>query len=227
MRGKFEDLAGRKFGNLIVEGYMGDRRWWCNCECGKVAIVMTQHLNSGHTKSCGCLSSRYCSSEVQRKSVTRHGFWDYDAKSPKMKFYLIWRNLRARCNNSNLKCYKNYGGRGITYDPRWNDFLEFKEDMYMDYLYATKQLKIKKLSIEREDVNGNYNKKNCTFINFNGQMKNTRFVITFIAISPKGEKTIEKNVNEFSKEHGLNSSHVYECLKGGANHHRGWKFVKR
>ena len=37
----------------------------------------------------------------------------------------------------------------------------------------------------------------------------------------------EKNVAEFSTKHGLNSSHVYECLDGKAKQHKGWTFMKR
>jgi hypothetical protein len=220
MRGRFEDLAGRKFGRLTVEGYMGDTRWWCKCDCGGKNIVQTGHLKSGHVRSCGCLGleSSKCTKNVY------HGFWNTDYSKGTMKFYLMWRNIKARCDNSNLKCYKNYGGRGITYDPRWKDFEEFKNDMYFEYLYTIKQLKIKHPSIERVDVNGNYNKENCTFVAFRDQMKNSRSVISFIAISPEGEEFTTKNVNEFSDKHNLNSSHVYECLKGKASHHKGWKF---
>jgi len=90
------------------------------------------------------------------------------------QFYHIWSNMKHRCNNKNCKDYKNYGGRGIVYDPKWGDYLNFKEDMYFKYLYATKQLKVKRPSIERIDVNGNYCFNNCCFIEKRDQNKNTR-----------------------------------------------------
>jgi hypothetical protein len=215
MKFKFEDLVGKRFGRLVVEGYMGDGRWWCNCDCGGTAITRTDGLKSGHTKSCGCL---------HKESITKHGFWNTDYSKGTMKFYKMWQNLKARCDNKNHKSYKNYGGRGITYSKKWKDFLGFKEDMYFKYLYAVKQQKLKGTSIERIDVDGNYCRKNCTFIELEGQLKNSRTIVSFIAISPDGKEFNTKNVNEFSKKYDLNSSHVYECLKGKSNHHKGWTF---
>lgn len=220
MQGKFEDLYGKRFGRLIVTAYMGNKRWLCRCECGNKSIVITQHLKSEHTKSCGCLNAE---SRKRTKNV-KHGFWNTNYSKGTMKFYKMWQSLKARCDNINNKCYKNYGGRGIVYDPRWKDFEEFKKDMYFKYLYSKKQLKIKSPSIERIDVNGNYNFENCTFVRFEDQMKNSRAIRSFIAVSPKGEEFTTKNVNEFSKKYGLNPNHVYECLDGKANHHKGWKF---
>jgi hypothetical protein len=144
----------------------------------------------------------------------------------KDKFYKFWVRLKARCDNPRNKSYKNYGARGITYDPRWAEFENFKKDMFFKYLYAIKHDKVKRPSIERKDFNGNYCKSNCTFIEFNDQMKNTRNVLSFIAISPKGEESEERNVNEFARKHDLNSSHVCNCLGGREKTHKGWKFKK-
>ena len=54
----YEDLTGRKFGMLTVVERVDGQRWRCRCDCGKEAIVLTYHLKSGHTKSCGCLQHR-------------------------------------------------------------------------------------------------------------------------------------------------------------------------
>ena len=35
------------------------------------------------------------------------------------RLWLIWNNMRGRCYNSNLKSYKNYGGRGIKICDEW------------------------------------------------------------------------------------------------------------
>jgi hypothetical protein len=222
--GRFRDLTGETFGRLFVLECLGKRNhrtsyfWLCECSCSKKIIeVRGDQLTSDKTRSCGCF---------QKDSVTRHGFWNTNYDKGTMKFYKMWQSLKARCTNSNLKCYKNYGGRGITYTPNWEEFEGFKKDMYFKYLYAKKQLKIKNPSLERKDVNGNYCKENCCFIEREDQMKNLRGIRKFIAISPEGKKTKGKNVNEFCKKHGLNSSHVYECLKGEVNHHKGWKFKK-
>jgi|SRR5574343_202528 len=89
------------------------------------------------------------------------------------RFYKSWKNMKYRCDNPNIPGYENYGGRGITYDPKWKYFENFFKDMYFKYLYAIKQLKINQPSIERINVNGNYNFENCIFINKPDQNKNT------------------------------------------------------
>ena len=215
MKGKFEDLTGSEFERLKVEGYIGNGRWLCKCKCGNKAIVRTDALKTGHSTSCGCF---------QKEKVTKHGFWNTEYSKGTMKFYKMWQSLKARCDNPNLRGYKNYGGRGITYDPKWKTFEGFKQQMIVKYVYAVKVLGLKNASLERKDVNGNYCFSNCIFIERNDQLKNTRNVISFIAISPEGQEITVRNVNAFSKEHGLNSSHVYECLIGKASHHKGWVF---
>lgn len=35
----------------------GHLKWKCQCECGNYTFVDTSHINSGHTKSCGCILS--------------------------------------------------------------------------------------------------------------------------------------------------------------------------
>lgn len=58
---KVKDFIGRKFGRLTVEGYAGKKdgmhRWKCRCDCGRETIVGQTLLQSGRTKSCGCLQS--------------------------------------------------------------------------------------------------------------------------------------------------------------------------
>ena len=56
----FMDLTGKIFGELVVIEKSKIRKsnrvsWLCKCSCGQETIVITNHLTSGHTKSCGCL----------------------------------------------------------------------------------------------------------------------------------------------------------------------------
>lgn len=52
---------GKRFGKLIVIGYGGKRagmhRWKCLCDCGNETIVGQTLLQSGKTKSCGCIQA--------------------------------------------------------------------------------------------------------------------------------------------------------------------------
>mgnify|MGYP006873014442 CR=1 FL=1 len=50
------DLTGKKFGRLMPQYYIKGGKWHCICECGNELDVDTRNLNSGHTKSCGCLN---------------------------------------------------------------------------------------------------------------------------------------------------------------------------
>ncbi len=221
---KTKDLKNKKFGRLIVLNCIGKKGkssqyfWKCKCSCGKIIEVRCDNLTSGKTKSCGCL---------QKDKVTKHGFWNTEYAKGKMKFYKMWQSMKARCDNKSNTRYKDYGGRGIKYDPRWVDFLAFKEDMYFRYLYALKQKRIKNPSLERKDVNGHYNKENCTFLEFLEQMKNRRGTISFIAISPEGVVSETKNANEFCKINKLSSTQVYNCLAGRKEKYKGWTFKKQ
>lgn len=79
--------------------------------------------------------------------------------------YQCWWNMKQRCNNKENRSYKRYGERGITYDPRWEQF---------EYFYADMGEKPMFLSLDRIDNNGNYTKENCRWASPHTQMNNTR-----------------------------------------------------
>jgi|DEB19_MinimDraft_3_1074340.scaffolds.fasta_scaffold35269_3 hypothetical protein len=67
--------------------------------------------------------------------------------------YRIWANLRAKCFNPKNKSYSNYGGRGITICDEWRSYPAFIADMGAR--------PSRDQTIQRRDLNGNYNKSNC------------------------------------------------------------------
>lgn len=80
--------------------------------------------------------------------------------------YSIWQAMRNRCNNKNGKDYKHYGGRGITIDPRWDDFEVFWAEMRYGYRDA--------LEIDRKENDKGYYKDNCRWATRSEQVNNTR-----------------------------------------------------
>ncbi|PZM86336.1 hypothetical protein DLH72_01205 [Candidatus Gracilibacteria bacterium] len=108
----------------------------------------------------------------------------------KTKIWYIWCSMKGRCNNPNNKDYKRYGGRGIKYDKKWEDFLGFYSDMGETYKDG--------LELDRIDNNGNYCKENCRWTTRKTQNRNSSNCRYY-----KG-----KCISEWCEELGLNYSTV-------------------
>ncbi len=78
--------------------------------------------------------------------------------------YRSWYHMLQRCSNPNNEKFKNYGARGITVCEQWKKFENFYQDMGPTWFVGA--------TIERKDVNGNYNTSNCTWILAADQWKN-------------------------------------------------------
>lgn len=56
-----KDFVGKRFSKLIVTEYAGKwagmHRWKCLCDCGNETVVGQTLLQTGKTKSCGCLQA--------------------------------------------------------------------------------------------------------------------------------------------------------------------------
>jgi hypothetical protein len=163
MRQRIEVKSGDRYGRLIVikevESHIQPngkirRKFKCLCDCGNNVTTQLVSLRSNRTKSCGCLQK-----EVAVSSNTTHGMKEIPS-------YNSWRGMKNRCNNPNSEDYKHYGGRGIIVCDRWlNSFENFLEDMgSRPYGY----------SIDRIDVNGNYELSNCKWATSKEQLKNRR-----------------------------------------------------
>lgn len=192
----------------------------CHCICGNTRSIKGKNLLKNKVKSCGCL---------RLERITKH-------EMSKTKIYSVWSNIIQKCNNIKATEYKNYGGRGVGYDPRWNEFLEFKKDMYQSYVFAKKkyrkELKRKNnpITIERINNDGNYCKENCCWIPMSEQHRNRRTKHTnkwFEAISPEGKKYKSNNQSRFAQQHNLLREGITTCLTGKrykCGTYKGWVF---
>ena len=87
----------------------------------------------------------------------------------KHPLYKIWSSMKTRCYNPNAKNYPDYGGRGIKICERWkNSFKNFLEDV------GERPTDRGKLSLDRKNVNGDYEPNNVKWATYSEQRKNTR-----------------------------------------------------
>lgn len=156
--GKLIDLTGKKFGRLTVierveNGKNGHARWNCKCSCGNVKAIKGYHLMSGDTRSCGCYA-------IERTIIRNATHGKY-----KTRLYRIWRGMISRCYNKNADNHKNYGGRGIMVCDEWNEFEPFY-NWSIDSDYSDD------LTLDRINVDGNYEPSNCRWADIKTQANN-------------------------------------------------------
>lgn len=153
------NLSGDLFGRLTVlsrsENQGGKSMWLCRCSCGETSTVRGTHLNSGRVKSCGCLERELTSARSRTHGMS------------KQRPYRIWRDMLNRCHYEPYPERHLYGGRGIQVCQEWRDSFEvFIRDMGVPESWQ---------SIDRIDVNGNYEPTNCRWADAKTQASNKRF----------------------------------------------------
>ena len=186
------NLPGKKFGLLEVKEATEQRAsdgcimWLCKCDCGNTNIVSTNDLNTGNTRSCGCMGKDHGMSGT--------------------RFYNIWRSIKDKCDNPNHNSYSRYGGRGIGYCSRWSQFKAFMADMLDSYKIHRKEHDT--TQIERINNDGGYCPENCKWATRKEQGRNTRKnrMLEF-----RDEK---KPMSQWAEELGINYSTLNKRING-------------
>lgn len=149
------DLTGKTFGQWTVLSRTARKKtvyYLCRCACGSTREVLSVSLRNGKSTSCGCLHRE----DIGARSAT-HGMQGTPTHNS-------WVGMKQRCNYPGHSEYHRYGGRGITFDPRWNDFAAFLADM------GTKP---PGTSLDRIDNDGHYCRANCRWATREQQSSNT------------------------------------------------------
>lgn len=158
MVNKIKVNHGDTYGKLTIVCEVGKsgkhRMFRCACECGLETEVYLSNIRSGYTTSCGCNHKESTAMIKKTHSMSR------------TPTYITWRSMKSRCGNTKNPSYANYGARGIRVCERWyNSFERFIEDMGERSIGS---------SIDRIDVNGDYEPGNCRWSNTKTQARNKR-----------------------------------------------------
>lgn len=181
------DFTGMRFGRLtVVEKADHGRSWWkCKCDCGNEKEVVAYRLFE--LKSCGCYEKENLK-KIGKNNKT-HGMTD-------TRLYHVYSNIHDRCYNPNYKYYHRYGGRGITVCEEWKHSFENFYKWAIESGYDESKSG-KEQSLDRIDVNGNYEPSNCRWVTQKQQMHN---IGRTVYMEYNGEKV---PMVEFCEENGI------------------------
>ena len=116
--------------------------------------------------------------------------------------------MKQRCYNEHIDGYKYYGGRGIIICDEWRNNFEFFYKWSISNGYTDKK------TIDRIEVNGNYEPSNCRWVTSKEQANNRR---SNRIINYKGES---KSMKQWADEKGIGYNALCIRIK------KGWSIEK-
>ena len=170
--------------------------WLCRCQCGKEFLCLGHRIRHGITKSCGCKpqADGYDFITNLGKKNKTHG-------DTGTRLYKIWSSMKARCNNPHDGHYKDYGERGIAVCDEWMmSYEDFKK-------WAEENGYKNNLTIDRIDVNGNYEPSNCRWANSTEQANNRR---SSVLLDYNGETM---TISQWAKRIGIKTVTLHARIK--------------
>lgn len=187
---RIKDLTGQVFSRWTVAGYAGKQghkhKWRCVCECGSKREIAGSNLESGHSKSCGCLRD-----ELAVSAKKTHGM----SHTPE---HGAWLSMRQRCRQVRNPSYARYKNR--TPDLSFDDFEVFLAEVG---LRPTPEH-----SLDRIDNNLGYVPGNVRWATRDTQANNTSANIPIKCV-----KTGEvRNLKPACRDMGLPYHRVYQRL---------------
>lgn len=169
----FKDITGLRFGHWTVISYAGRNKngftlWLCQCDCGTKKEVCGYTLRDGSSQSCGC------SRNERLKNSGWHGESHIHPNGKGTKEYQAWKGMIERCTVMKPK-NKYYCGRGISVCKKWLN-------SYPAFLADVGRAPTSSHSLDRIDVNGNYEPGNVRWATPFQQVHNRRIISKNIGI---------------------------------------------